>query len=222
MMDPEAEPVDALDSVSVQDHAVAAVLEDWARTGAELEHNGDVDVRWRRGSDVKLLLEHLAVREEALRHVVRRLERLGSSDRAAELDGDGVHRRALIAELDERVRGVLPLGTIRPEVDATVTELRNVLDAELTSHRTLLPALEELLGRQGERGLPSAGYVRANAVTHVNPKPAWYDKIGPLHAVRALFDHLRGHPDANLAPSVDKFRNHVPGVGHRASGSPDR
>lgn len=212
MQDGNDEPVDALDSVSVQDQAVAALLEDWTRASEQLRQNDDVDLRWRCGSDVKLLLEHLAVREEAIRHVVQRLQRLGSSDQASQLDGDGTHRRELMARLDEQSRGVLPL-SLKPQVGSTVAELATSLAPELDAHRTLLPGLEGTLGPQGERGLPSARRVRAHAVTHVSPEPAWYDKIGPLHAVRALYDHLRGHPEANLAPSVKRFRKHVPGVG---------
>lgn len=214
MQQRDDQPVDALDSVSVQDRAVATLLEGWTRATDQLRQDDHADVRWQRGTDVKMLLEHLAVREEAIGQVVRRLERLGSSERAAELDGDGTHRRELIAGLDEQVRGVLPWGTNNPQVDTVLEELGPVLDAEQETHRRLLPTLGQELGPPGERGLPSARYVRAHAVTHVNPTPAWYDKIGPLRAVRALYDHLRGHPGAGLAPSVGDALKHVPGV-HR-------
>ncbi len=74
-----------------------------------------------------------------------------------------------------------------------------------------LPLARQALGPAGERGLRDARYVRTHGPTHPNPVPRWYDKIGPLKALRALYDHLRGSPNGGTAPAVDACREHTPG-----------
>jgi membrane-anchored protein YejM (alkaline phosphatase superfamily) len=57
------QPNDVLDVIFTQDQIIADLFGVWHQASEQLSHADDVDLRWRRGSDVKLLLQHLAVRE---------------------------------------------------------------------------------------------------------------------------------------------------------------
>lgn len=53
------------------------------------------------------------------------------------------------------------------------------------------------------------------SVTHPNPEPRWYDRVPPLKAVRALYDHLRGTPTGLTNPKLDRGREYTPGPRRR-------
>ena len=87
-------PVDALDGIYTQDQIIADLFDMWSRISEQLRDGGeDVDLRWRRGSAVKLLLQHLPVREAAKEALVRGIRQTGHDDLATNLDGDGVAKR---------------------------------------------------------------------------------------------------------------------------------
>jgi len=86
-----------------------------------------------------------------------------------------------------------------------------VREMDLETNETV-PAVRQLLGPSGKRGLPSARHVRTHSPTYPSPVPRWYDKIGPLKAIRALYDHLRTAPSGATAPGVDEGREHLPEV----------
>ena len=96
--------------------------------------------------------------------------------------------------------------------DGTVTPRLPRLCPELQDEATLVPAARDALGPPGSRGLPSDRSVRMHSVTHPNPQARWYDRVGPLRAVRAWYDHLRGSPHDGTSPKVDEAREYVPGA----------
>lgn len=209
-----AEPDDALETIPVQDGIVVDLLDKWRSATARLEEGDDVDTRWARGSAVKLLLQHMAVRESAKNAVTEALRAKGEDQLADRLDGDGIARREAMDRLDKKVRGRQAISLNFPEVDEAVAELGRYFDAEHDDElRDLLPAAERVLGPLEERDLPSARQVRLTSTTHPSPVPKWYDRATPLRAVRAWYQHLRGTPTGGTSPAVDEGREHLPGPG---------
>lgn len=203
-------PVDALDSLDVADSEIDQLLAKWRSDTESLTQAGDdVNTRWERGSAVKLLLQHLAVRESAIRALTTKLSADGHDDLAKRLEGDGVARRRAIAHLDELVRGKQAIVLNEPRVDHAVMALGEIFDRERSGGAA--PAVSEVLPDQpAERGLPSARSVRTHAATHPKAEPGRLDDIGPIAAVKALYDHLRGTPHGGMVPSVDEGREHLP------------
>ena len=83
---PADDPIDALDVLASQDEIIAKLLEQWEEATNSLEQGDDVDIRWRRGSAVKLLLQHLAVRESAIEALTGRLRETDRLSLAAAID----------------------------------------------------------------------------------------------------------------------------------------
>jgi hypothetical protein len=209
--DPD-QPVDALGSLELQDKMVADLLNRWRGATDRLREGDDVDVRWKRGSAVKLLLQHLAVRESAKEALAGRLRDIERGDLADRVEADVVKRREVISCLDELTRGHQAITLNTPDIDQAVEELGAMFDQERPEETgVLLPQIRELLGSPGERGLPSARHVRTHATTHPSPVPRWYDRVGPVKAIRALYDHLRAAPSGGTSPAVDEGREHLPG-----------
>ena len=207
----EDRPVEALDVVFSQDRIIGDLLDMWRRASEQLSHGEDVDLRWRRGSDVKLLLQHLAVREAAKEALVRRLREAGQDELGAKLDGDGIWRRELLAALDELARGQQAISLNFPEIDATVTDLGSVFDHEREADKACLSEAAALLGPRGKRGLPKARSVQMQSVTHPNPVPRWYDRVRLIKVFHAFYDHMRTAPSGVANPGVDGAREHLPG-----------
>jgi hypothetical protein len=208
-------PVDALDVIYSQDQVIADLFDMWHRISEQLRDGGeDVDLRWRRGSAVKLLLQHLAVREAAKEALVRRIRRTGHDDLATNLDGDGVARRERLAALDELARGHQAMSLNFPAIDAVVADLAARFAGEREKDEsTFLPAAAAELGPPGKRGLPSARSVRMQSMTHPSPVPRWYDRVPAVKAFLAFYDHLRSAPSGAANPGVDNAREHLPGPG---------
>lgn len=203
---------DALDTLAEQDKIIAGLLDDWSARTRQLTDHDDVDVRWRRGSAVKLLLQHLAVREEAKQQIVARLDEVGQGDLARRLEGDGPARRSEIDDLEAVTRGHQAITLNTPEADIAVERVLNRARAEIGEDGGgLLDAVAGALGPAGERGLPGDRAVRMHSVTRPSPHPRWYDRVGPLKAARAWYDHLRGTPHGMVSPDVDAAREHQPG-----------
>ncbi len=207
---------DALDELERQDEIVEHLLDVWGKgtddLGRTSSSDESVEIRWERGSAVKLLLQHLAVREAATRSIVERLGEVGSYDLAERLDGAGPRRREAVARLDELERGRMAMSLNDPQVDEAVADLGELFGNEhRAGGQALLGEVGQALGRSGQRGLPSARSVRMRSVTHPHPTPKWYDRIAPLNALRALYDHLRGTPSGLTSPKVDDGREFTPG-----------
>ncbi len=204
---------DALDTLAEQDALVIDLAEKWRSHTRTLTDHDDVDVRWRRGSTVKLLLQHLAVREEAVGRVSDRLAETGHEDLARRLEGDGPQRRTEISDLEALTRGHEAVTLNTPEADVAVQRLVARLARESEGRDGLLEEAGKALGASGERGLPTDRGVRMRSVTRPSPEPKWYDRVGSLKAVRAWYDHLRGTPHGMTSPDVDSAREHQPGPG---------
>lgn len=203
---------DAFDVLGRQDRLVTQLLTGWREATRELESQDDVEVRYRRGSDVKLLLQHLAVRETAIDEIDRRLRERGNAQLADLLEGDGPRRREAIGHLDHLTRGQQAMATNNAAASLAVGALAVILDRELAGREALLRDVRTALGPPEARDLPSARYVRTHSPTVPSPLPRWYDRVGPLKALRALYDHLRGSPSGGTRPSVDEAREHTPGL----------
>jgi hypothetical protein len=205
-------PVDALDVLEGQDDVISDVLEQWRQETAQLETGDSVAVRWERGSAAKLLLQYFALRESAKEALAGHLRSRHDHELAARVEGDGVARRAAIDRLDEAIRGLQAISANTPEITEALRRLGEIFDAEVGEDRKLLPELTQILGKPGERGLPSARHVRTHSPTRPSPTPKWYDRVGPIKAVRALYDHLRGSPSGGTSPGLDNGREHTPGL----------
>ena len=210
-----SQPRDALETLELQDRLVVDLLDRWKAGTRHLSEQGDdVNTRWERGSEVKLLLQHLAVREEAKGRVRDALVVAGREDLAGRLEGDGPGRRADLDALEEAARGLVAMNLNSPDVDRAVLRIDERVRPELLEESSLLPAVGEALGPVEDRDLPSDRNVRMHSVTHPSPEPRWFDRVGPLRAVRAWYDHLRGSPHSGTSPKVDAAREYVPGPKH--------
>lgn len=206
------EPIDALDSLAVQNHAIQELLTTWESVRCA-GPGGNVETRWRRGSTAKLLLQHLAVREQAKFCVVDRLETLGEQQLARRLMAAGPARRHLIDELDVAVRGQPTVALNIQGLEGLIREIRTLFDGEFSTESSeLIPLAAELLGPAGERGLPSGRWVRRHSATHPGPRRRWYEKLGPLQALHAFYDHLRSTPLSGTSPDIDRSKEYVPRV----------
>jgi hypothetical protein len=203
---------DALDTLTQQDDLVDQLLDAWRVATRQLEDHDDVVIRSQRGSDVKLLLQHLAVREASIDAIEQRLREIGEEDLAHRLEAQGVARREAIGRLDHLIRGRAAMTVNNAEVSLAVIDLGTILDRERAGRVELLAGVSAALGLPEQRGLPSARRVRTHSPTVPSPVPRWYDRIGPLKAARALYDHLRGTPSHGTRPSVDAAREHTPGL----------
>jgi hypothetical protein len=208
------EPADALEALAMQDDIIRDLYATWDQARRHLREGEDVDVRWEKGSAGKLLLQHVAVRESAKESLTGRLRKVGNDDLADRVEGDGPRRRRAIDLCDELIRGHQAITVNSPDIDAALSDLEEIVLSELDAEvNIVLPAARRSLGPAGHRGLPSARYVRTHSPTHPSPRPRWHDKVGPLKALRALYDHLRGSPAGLTAPGVDRGREQTPGVG---------
>jgi hypothetical protein len=206
------QPIDALDVIVTQDRIIADLFVVWHQASEQLSRADDVDLRWRRGSEVKLLLQHLAVREAAKESLVRRMREAGQQELATKLDSDATSRRERLATLDELARGHQAVSLNFPEIDAVVADLSAVFQRERPDDEGInLPEAAALLGPAGKRGLPSARSIRMQSVTHPHPVPRWYDRVPVIKAFEAFYDHLRSAPSGVLHPGVDRAREHLPG-----------
>jgi hypothetical protein len=99
---------DAFDALAEQERLAGGLIAGWKDISGQLADHDSVDLRWQRGSDVKLLLQHLAVREEALAEVAVRLRQLGR----AELFGSpgGRHHATPPSDRPARPVGARPPG----------------------------------------------------------------------------------------------------------------
>ncbi len=206
-------PTDALDLIGSQDDTIADLLTTWRDATEKLRHGDDVHTRWNRGSAVKLLLQHLAVRESAKEAVAGRLRDVGRQDLSDLVEGDGVGRREAIDQLDELARGHEAITLNTPAIDRSIEELGARFDRERGQEAGgLLSQVAEVLGPPGERDLPSPRHVRMHSSTHPSPVPRWYDRIGPVKALKSLYDSLRSSPSGGTSPTVDEGREGTPGV----------
>jgi hypothetical protein len=189
---------DAIDLLDYEDRAVSELLA--ASSDAALD-------RSQHGEVVKLLVEHLAVRQvarEELADVVAGVPALAALERRMRA---GVpERRAELRELDELTRGVEPINVNQgQDTDAVVARLRPALEEEIRYDlEELVPALRRQLSDRQRAQLPTARYIRRHAPTHPGPhRRRWYDRVGPLLRLHAVYDYLRGFPTGGLKPSAE-------------------
>ena len=202
---------DALTALRSQNELIAEMLDLWEAKTAQLRERDSVPDRWERGSAVKLLLQHLAVRETAKTDIASRLREVGEEALAGRLEAEGPERREAIRRLDRAARGHEAISLNYPQADEAVDELDRIFRSEMAADEHLIPEIERLLGPASQRDLPSVRSVQLRSDTHPNPVPRWYDKVSPLKAVVAFYSHLRSSPTGVTSPNVDRSREHLPG-----------
>ena len=207
------QPVDALDVISSQDTTITELFVMWRRTTEQLLEAENVDLRWRRGSAVKMLLQHLAVREAAKDALVRRLREDGHNDLASKLDGDAVSRREHIATLDELARGQQAISLNFPEIDQVIVDLGSIFDRESSPTRTPWRKLPACWGQPASGGCPAPGASVCKASLTLTPSLGGMTGSPVLKAIRAFYDHLRTAPSGAVNPTVDTAREHLPDPG---------
>jgi hypothetical protein len=208
---------DALEVLVEEDRVVGELLAAWKQQTRQLEEADDIDVRSKRGTNVKLLLQHLAVRESAIEQVVGARRALGEdagsgASEADRLEADGVRRRQAISRLEQEARGIQAIGLNNADVSRAVLELAAVFDQEMALRQDAVAESTAALGPPEDRDLRSARYVRTHSPTATSPHPRWYDRVGAIKALRARYDHLRGTPRGGTSPSVDEAREGTPGL----------
>jgi hypothetical protein len=207
----ESEPQkDALDTLVSQNQAIGDLFKQWDSSTEILQAGDDVDVRWKRGTVAKMLVEHFAVREAALGSIDDRLRKVDAS-LANRVKGNGVERRRSIDRLFELTRGQGPMMLNNPEVDAAVPTLHAIFDQEMQSETESIPAVERALGARGQRGLPTEHWVRMHSSTYPSPEPRWFDRIGPLKALRSAYDQFRLAPYEGVDRTADRTGASRPG-----------
>lgn len=189
---------DALDQLEYEDQALEKLL------AAFDDPNLD---RRQHGIAAKLLVEHLAVREAARELLADGIAEEPELSWASERLRSGTERRrARLRTLDEMARGVEPVNVNQAQdFDRAVEELRGDLEREIhTELDEVVPAVRRMAGRHTRAGLKSARYVRSHAPTHPGAhERRWYDRIGPLVRLHALYDWLRGFPTGGSRPSAE-------------------
>jgi hypothetical protein len=196
---------DSLDLLREQDDVLRALFATWDAVDPTGEPTARaVPDAWDRGTVGKLILEHSAVRRAAKADIARVLRHTGRPDLADLLEGRAVAARTLLDRLDERSRGVQPIGMSADAsfVDA-VDELRQLWDGELRSEPDY--NLEEVAAALGghRAKLRSARFITKHAPTHPAPQRRWYHRIRILVRLHAGYDRLRGFPWAESGPLSD-------------------
>lgn len=189
---------DALDQLEYEDMALRELL-------SALD-DPDLDRR-QHGIAAKLLVEHLAVRESARELVADGLAKLPELSWAEQdLRAGTERRRERLVRLDEMARGVEPVNINQSQdFDGTVAEMRGQLLEEIdTELDKVVPAVRHAAGPRRRKLFPSARYVRSHSPTHPGVHGRrWYDRIGPLVRLHALYDALRGFPTGGSRPSAE-------------------
>lgn len=189
---------DALDQLEYEDRALSELLDALDDPGLD---------RRQHGIAAKLLVEHLAVREAARELVADGLAGVPELAWASDALRDRTEqRRAHLVHLDEMGRGIAPQNLNQAQdFDRAVAEIRGELAAELRDElERVIPAVQHLPPDRRRKLLPSARYVRRHAPTHPGVhERRWYDRIGPLVRLRALYDALRGFPTGGARPSAE-------------------
>lgn len=155
-----------------------------------------------RGATARELVDRLAVQGEAKEELVHTLVRdIGRPDLAGGLDDRSQQRRALLAQLDDLIRGVAPLDVHLhrgEDVDRLVGQLRQLCRAHLEHEaEVVLPAIRQALPPEVlQERAGQLATVRKRAATHPNAD------AGPSHErnrvvkrLKALVDHLDDFAD---------------------------
>ncbi|MDE3087643.1 MAG: hypothetical protein KGJ77_12895 [Acidobacteriota bacterium] len=197
MTDPIADG-DAIDLLEYEGRAVSEILAAFSDDSLDRSQHGEV---------VKLLVEHLAVRQVAREELADALSGVPAlADLERRLRDEVPERRAELRRLDELTRGVEPINVNQGQgTDAVVARVRPRLEEEIDFDLDeLVPALRRRLTDRQRARLPSARYIRRHAPTHPGAHGRrWYDRIGPLLRLHAVYDHLRGFPTGGVKPSAE-------------------
>lgn len=198
---------DSLDLIGIEDANLEHLFEEWDRNSPEPETaNGEAVVKaWERGTIGKVVLRHAAVRVAAKTDVLFWLERLGRPEIAEAFGEHHDEARRVIDELDRRSRGRSALDLqYAEEFVESVEELRRIWRGEFRSETEYgLDRVADALG-SGRSKLRTARFVRKHAPIHPARHTRWYDRLGPVVRLHALFDRLRGLPNPESATFYDK------------------
>ena len=166
-----------------------------------------------RGTAGKEILEQAALRLAAIDDVVRVLRQSDQGTLALFLERNSVAARRLTARLDELSRGVSAIDLrYSDEFYDRIDQLRHLLADELDHQGETLEQVEKALGAQrGE--LRTAPFIRGHAPIHPAEHHRWYQEIGPLVRIHALYDRARSFPSAQSTPTsdVDMIKRFDPG-----------
>lgn len=190
--------------------AAAKIIEDADR---ELSEHDSVDTRWARGSAIRVLLQHLAVREGARTAVAERLRQRGLSDLARNLVRDAECCRRAIDDLEESVRGFQAIDANSPEITAAAKHAIQVWAEDARQQADVLAQIARQLGASGQRDLPSAHTIQMMSTLHPRVQPRWYDHLKPIKMLRAWYQYWRASSSDDLSPAVDGLREQTPGRG---------
>jgi hypothetical protein len=190
---------DALDRLEYEDRALLELARAFGDDSLDRRQHGEI---------IELFIEHLAIREAARELVADALAAVDElQGEAARLKADTVEQRADLARLEELGRGVQPTNLNQgQDIDAVVTDvlpgLRRRIDGELGE---VIPEVRRRLSaQQRSKLLPTARYVVRHAPVHPGVhRRRWYERIGPLVRLHAVYDFLRGFPGGGAKPKAE-------------------
>lgn len=197
---------DALDQLLFEDKILVRLL------GA-LHDEGQN--RRRHGRTIKVFVERMAVRQAARELVVEAVASIPElSGLSTRLHDQVPEARQRLDRLDELTRGVASTNLNQAQdVDAAIAAMEPLIRADMsTDLRELIPAVSARFSPEERRKvLPSAGYVLRHCPLHPGAHPRrWYEHIGPIVWVHAVYDYLRNLPVGGVKPTASVL---IPGEG---------
>lgn len=186
-----------MDELERIDRAILERFDEFEESAADPAIHGTVG---------KNLVEQLGVREAAKRVVTDSLRDNAAAGHAvALLDENTEKRRQQLDRVEELAAGRQGMYlNVYQDFDGALQELAATVRAEVPRElEEVIPELRRVLGEGAGAKLPSARYVVKHAPTHPNPKRPWYEKLGPLSRLHAIYDHYRGFPEGGAEPMSD-------------------
>ena len=197
---------DAVDQLQYEDTVLRRLL--YALDDESRDHSV-------HGRIAKLFVERLAVREAARELVGEAITSVPElSSVSARLDARVPRDRKDLDHLDELTRGIRTANINQAQdVDAEIAGMVPRLLAEIDEDvSVVIPAVRQRLSpRNQAKLLPTASYVLRHCPLHPGPhRRQWYDRIGLLVWLHAIYDYLRSLPVGGIKPRSEIA---IPGEG---------
>lgn len=194
---------DALDLLAEVDESLSRLFEEWRWHHGEAGGEDPETRDWHRGTIAKMILEEAAAWVAAVQDVTRVLRRTGHEELASGLARDEGRVIELVRRMDEASRGTVAEALrYSDEFHGAVESLADLWDNARLSQPEHLQRLAQELG-DARSLLHSRTHLRKRAPLHPGHHDAWYERLPLIERVHAIYDRLRGLPDAMSRSSSD-------------------
>lgn len=150
-----------------------------------------------------MILEDAASRLVVVHDITRVLRRSAHEASASRLARHEDQAIQLVRLMDERSRGVVAEALrYSEEFHEAVQELVDLWEEELLTEPQAVLRLAEDLGPERRR-LHGRAHLRGRAPIHPARRAHWYQALPFVERVHAIYDRVRGFPDAMSTPSSD-------------------